>query len=147
MKQFQFDLLSVGKLLDDMEITVKFFPNYCILQDQSTKEVLAMACKSEGLYKLNSGSFNREYILRMNFSFLGVNNDAESCNWHSRLGHVSNEVVSHIPSISFSCNKADCEICHLAKQCRTSFQSSSIKTKRILQLIHVDLWGPYHLNV
>lgn len=34
----------------------------------------------------------------------------------------------------------------MAKQTRSSFPTSSIKTTSILELLHVDIWGPYKVK-
>lgn len=39
----------------------------------------------------------------------------------------------------------DCSICPLAKQTRNPFPLSSINTKAPFELIHVDIWGGYHV--
>ena len=36
-----------------------------------------------------------------------------------------------------------CTICPAARQTRKSFPSSTIKTTKPFQLIHIDVWGPY----
>ncbi|KAK9757487.1 hypothetical protein RND81_01G165500 [Saponaria officinalis] len=48
---FKQNLLSVGKLIEDANLTVHFFPSECIFQDHSGGVVLATAKKSGGLYK------------------------------------------------------------------------------------------------
>jgi len=52
---------------------------------------------------------------------------------HLRLGH----------SASFPCPQ--CPICPLAKQSHTPFPSSSSCASELFSLIHVDIWGPYHM--
>ena len=44
-------------------------------------------------------------------------------------------------------NKIDCicQVCPAARQTRFFFPHSSIKTIKPFQLLHVDLWGPYHV--
>ncbi|CAH9074985.1 unnamed protein product [Cuscuta europaea] len=37
-----------------------------------------------------------------------------------------------------------CEICHRAKHSRAPFPTSTNKTTRIFELVHCDVWGPYH---
>lgn len=64
--------------------------------------------------------------------------------WHSRLGHISNTKLSHIPTIKIKNNDQQvCEVCPLAKQQRLIFQKSKITSKSVFELIHIDLWGPY----
>lgn len=66
--------------------------------------------------------------------------------WHQRLGHLSfsklflfNNLlpVNVIPKAIFR------DVCPLAKQCRLSFPTSSIKTSGNFYKIHVNISGPY----
>lgn len=95
LNNFQFDLLSVGKLLDDLKVSVQLWPDYCVLQDQATGKTMEMAWKSNGLYRLNDASYYLQYLQKMNF-YLSSNVNKESCIWHRRLGHTTNETLSHI---------------------------------------------------
>lgn len=38
-----------------------------------------------------------------------------------------------------------CEVFPLAKQKRMPFQKSTTMTSHVFELIHIDLWGPYHV--
>ncbi|KAK4411317.1 Retrovirus-related Pol polyprotein from transposon RE2 [Sesamum angolense] len=74
-----------------------------------------------------------------------------SCNnlWHRRLGHPSVSVQKHIsvvPLVSISVSTENCTICPLAKQHRLPFPNSEIKTTQPFEMLHMDLWGPYHLS-
>ncbi|KAL0297014.1 UNVERIFIED_CONTAM: Retrovirus-related Pol polyprotein from transposon RE1 [Sesamum radiatum] len=73
---------------------------------------------------------------------------SSSCNnvlWHRRLGHPSMSVLKHTPIPNSSSTIADCMICPMAKQTRLPFATSSIQSKDVFELVHVDLWGPYKL--
>ena len=65
--------------------------------------------------------------------------------WHLRMGHLSVPMLQHLPVFdSHSCTiDSICQICPLAKQTRNVFPSSTTRSEKILQLIHVDTWGPY----
>lgn len=67
--------------------------------------------------------------------------------WHSRLGHINfnsmkklKDYVVGLPSLD--CPKCHCKTCHLAKTMRARFPPSPRITKKPLELIHMDLWGP-----
>lgn len=65
--------------------------------------------------------------------------------WHSRLGHPSSTVLSHISClkhVSFP-TLNDCDVCHLAKQNKMPFSDSISRSLTIFDLIHCDVWGPY----
>lgn len=52
-----------------MSVKVQFMPDYCILQDLETRETLAIAWKSNGLYKLNNASYDIYYLQKINWCF------------------------------------------------------------------------------
>ena len=67
--------------------------------------------------------------------------------WHLRLGHSSDYVLKHIPllkSLAKSCNK-DCPVCPIAKQCKLPFNDSNSYASTVFELLHLDVWGPYHM--
>ena len=66
--------------------------------------------------------------------------------WHSRLGHPSFSNLSLLNKIvsSEAFNNLDCcEVCHLSKQKRLPFPSSSHVSVQPFKLVHCDLWGPF----
>ena len=75
--------------------------------------------------------------------------------WHRRLGHESmkqiakissRELVRGIPNMKFVKDKV-CDACQLGKQIKTSFKpKNQISTTRLLQLIHLDLFGPIDIT-
>lgn len=49
--------------------------------------------------------------------------------------------------LPFECNMktlSNCDSCHLAKQSRFPFSDSTSTSNSLFDLVHVDLWGPYH---
>uniref|UniRef100_A0A2N9FZI4 Integrase catalytic domain-containing protein n=1 Tax=Fagus sylvatica TaxID=28930 RepID=A0A2N9FZI4_FAGSY len=69
--------------------------------------------------------------------------------WHHRLGHPSLsrlQLLSHVinnlavPSVSQHCN-----ICHLSKMKRLPFPTSVHVSISPFDLIHCDIWGPFHV--
>jgi hypothetical protein len=67
--------------------------------------------------------------------------------WHSRLGHSSHVIVSHIiqkhhlpiENGDFN-NKVICDSCQLGKITRLPFSASNIISSHPLELIHSDVW-------
>ncbi|XP_019228939.1 PREDICTED: uncharacterized protein LOC109210022 [Nicotiana attenuata] len=62
------------------------------------------------------------------------------------LGHASLKAMKHISSLQGKINTRQlesCSICPLAKQCRLPFPVSNSKSTAILELVHLDVWGPY----
>ena len=68
--------------------------------------------------------------------------------WHYRLGHPSYAKIHTLKddlNIShISETPSHCSICHLAKQRRFPFMSSNNLSNSPFQLIHIDVWGPFH---
>lgn len=66
--------------------------------------------------------------------------------WHYRLAHASNNctdvIHSQFPFINIT-KDSICDICHFAKQKKLPFPLSNSKAVTILDLIHIDIWGPF----
>lgn len=70
--------------------------------------------------------------------------------WHNRFCHINqrylvstsnNECVKGLPGVSLL--KEDCLVCKVAKAKRISFESlNSVRSKRPLELVHMDVCGP-----
>lgn len=69
--------------------------------------------------------------------------------WHMRLAHASGGAIRKLLGADIKDYKSvvnKCGICPLAKHTRLSFPSSSTsKTTAVFQLLHLDVWGPYHI--
>ncbi|XP_019231603.1 PREDICTED: uncharacterized protein LOC109212417 [Nicotiana attenuata] len=68
--------------------------------------------------------------------------------WHNRLGHVPFVKMKNIVSlpVTFSSKQPfSCTICPMARQERLYFPQKTNTTNKILELLHIDLWGPYHV--
>ncbi|XP_049372613.1 uncharacterized protein LOC125837561 [Solanum verrucosum] len=66
--------------------------------------------------------------------------------WHRRLGHGASHVLSKVFPVNSEIIKKvlnECTNCPSAKQTRTVFPISCIKSSQVFDLIHLDLWGPY----
>ncbi|KAL0404529.1 UNVERIFIED_CONTAM: hypothetical protein Sradi_2093700 [Sesamum radiatum] len=71
--------------------------------------------------------------------------DSDTLLWHKRLGHPSLKVLEHIPTVKNAVKNAkSCTMCPLAKQHRLPFPYSASSSSKPFDLIHVDIWGPYH---
>jgi hypothetical protein len=67
--------------------------------------------------------------------------------WHIRLGHMSEQTLHELCKRGLldehSINKLKfCEHCVFGKHKRVSFNTSTHKSKGILDYVHSDLWGP-----
>lgn len=66
--------------------------------------------------------------------------------WHQRLGHCPLSVINHISSLKSSSHSiSPCDVCQFSKQSRIPFPISTTCATNILELLHMDLWGPYKI--
>ncbi|XP_060195426.1 uncharacterized protein LOC132624703 [Lycium barbarum] len=128
-------------------------------KDHSMKSPQVFGKVKEGLYLLepnsprSSCSFNANVLLIPK----GRNSNLESVSnvvhvnaksdvklWHVRLGHLPFSAMKHLSFLHCdSVSDFICDICPKARQTRLSFPISSIKTKSMFEVIHIDTWGPY----
>ena len=71
--------------------------------------------------------------------------------WHNRLGHLSfkrlDSLKNQLLYDTSGFNKTiPCYICPLAKQRRLSFTSHNHMSQFPFDLVHCDIWGPYHVS-
>lgn len=69
--------------------------------------------------------------------------------WHQRMGHLPFVKMISIPHISckfFPKQSFTCPICPMARQQRLPFPERFTQSTSIFQLVHIDLWGPYHTS-
>ncbi|XP_040937729.1 uncharacterized protein [Gossypium hirsutum] len=70
--------------------------------------------------------------------------------WHARVDHVSISRLNNVSNLPCTVANSDsisqCPVCPLAKQPRLSFSISTSRVDTIFSLIHIDLWGPYHVS-
>ncbi|KAG8499730.1 hypothetical protein CXB51_006318 [Gossypium anomalum] len=67
--------------------------------------------------------------------------------WHMRLGHTSEKALQNLTKQGLlkganSYKLEFCEHCVLGKQTRVKFASAIHNTKKILNYVHSDVWGP-----
>ncbi|KAM0021620.1 putative RNA-directed DNA polymerase [Helianthus debilis subsp. tardiflorus] len=130
---FKYNLLSVSKLSKDLKCAVTFFPNFCVMQSLSSRELIGAGECSNGLYEMEIIKNERQAMM--------VNGST----WHKRLGHVSISKLSHLDfAKDLSLNsKHFCDSCNKAKFTRLPFAISTSKTNACFELVHCDVWGKY----
>ncbi|XP_070035124.1 uncharacterized protein [Nicotiana tomentosiformis] len=70
--------------------------------------------------------------------------------WHNRLGHVPFIKIWKISTIPANFPPKQpfiCSICPMARQAKLPFPERTTSSTKILELLHVDLWGPYHIPI
>lgn len=112
---FSCNLISIHKLTNDLNCTMTYHANYCVIQDQTTKRMIGSCDLHGGVYVLKKAIKGSSLAV--------VQRDTRL--WHARMGHPSTQVLqslSHMFRCSFNLNKVDCcDICHKSKQCRLPF--------------------------
>ena len=152
---FQYNLLSIHKLCQQLAGKVVFSSTDCTLQGPMLQEV-ALGKVVDGLYYVSQGNTdaatrNDKLVMQSgstgNFQqpvFHQTNSLSEEDTWHFRLGHLSFE---RMRKLCLPCNQKKhstiCSICPQAKLHRKPFPLSTSAASRIFELIHVDIWGAY----
>jgi histone deacetylase 1/2 len=117
------------------------YPNFCLFQDNLTKEIIGRGTKKGGLYHLEDMN---------NGSAINTTGLSNSCKnkvliWHERLGHPSFGYMKHLfPELFVNCGsyKFECETCIKAKSHRVSYPQNLTKCSSPFDLVHSDVWGP-----
>lgn len=143
---FAYNLLSIPKLIKNTNCKVFFSDKSCFLQDPNLMKATEIGSRKEGLYLLN-----KTPVHSLSPSLLHSNKvcNTMSCKrsilWHSRLGHPSVQSLKVLPFdiVNFPVTINDCDICHLAKDTKVPFPTSSTISGKLFDLVHVDIWGPY----
>lgn len=94
---------------------------------------------SYGLYYLKIGSPHFETVVHYSREFY-------TC--HNRFDHTSlnkTKFILNSLGLSFKFSNSHCSICHIFKQYKLPFLNVGTWTKAIFDLIHLDVWGRYHL--
>ncbi|GJW73842.1 ribonuclease H-like domain-containing protein [Tanacetum coccineum] len=94
---------------------------------------------------------NRCYFLNQDFNLknvLGIGEQCKGLYYYNDQGHPVDPVLNVLKD-SLSIDKKDnvfcCEICQRAKQTKEPFPLSDHTSKRLGDLVHLDLWGPYKI--
>ncbi|GMI81878.1 hypothetical protein HRI_001857100 [Hibiscus trionum] len=121
------NLLSVSKFTKDNNVSVEFFPNFCVVKDLITRQVMLRGSQNDGLYKIESSAIDAAdcalFVNNCHKSFLDsgqCSNSFVPCNlssgsnvlsstscfsavdvnvWHRRLGHPSADVMSKLSTL------------------------------------------------
>ena len=121
---------------------------YMVLRNCEEKWAFRAGCK-DSIYKAQA----HEITLGEKVTFMARSHDHRANLWHARLGHLSfgnmkrmvNEKM--VLGMDVSCERLNgeasvCEGCVMGRHPRKVFPESETKSKRCLELIHMDLCGP-----
>ncbi|MCH79609.1 retrovirus-related Pol polyprotein from transposon TNT 1-94 [Trifolium medium] len=152
---FTFNLISVSKLSDPSKYIVLFDGVYCYIQEKMSLKMIGSGELLNGLYYLKT-SFKTNPIIKPATTIQANTNHipthtTSNCSipsqaiWHFRFGHLSNKRLLNMkhdfPIVNID-HGSICDICHLAKHRKLSFNSSVNKATKCGELLHFDIWGP-----
>ncbi|GJY92036.1 retrovirus-related pol polyprotein from transposon TNT 1-94 [Tanacetum coccineum] len=135
-----FNLLSVGQICDNKCQVLFTEEGSEIIKDG---KIIGNEIRKNGLYVMKLGNKSQDKLCLATV----VDN---STLWHRRLGHAnmrliqslsSKELVRNLPKLKY--DKHFCDACKIRKQAHASHKAKNIvSTKRCLELLHMDLFGP-----
>lgn len=144
------NLVSISQFLKDNNVVIEFYATYCLVKDLSSRKVLLRGVLRQGLYQLDLRHISgRSPPVNGVFSCNVVSTSVVNNNhmlWHNRLGHPSLVTLTHVlRSLNVSVGNGPvefCESCRMGKMHQKHFPSVTHSTTRVLELVHMDLWGP-----
>ena len=146
---FQYNLLSVSRLVNQFTATLTFTPTSCVLQAPTIQKKLLLGKEHKGLYLLHKVSTAQQacvakYSADNKMTSIACLSKFEL--WHQRLGHLPFDQLKNVALPFCIDNKHGvCQVCPMAKLHRQPFPLSINKSKYCFELLHIDIWGhcPY----
>ena len=127
-----FNLISISKLIHDLNCSITFSHSSVTLQDRSMGRTIGIGHESQGLYHLSSAP-----------SSTVCTSTDEPLLIHRRLGHPNISKLRKMVSRFSSLSSLECESCQLGKHTRVLFPKRlESRTKSPFELVHTDVWGP-----
>ena len=139
------NLISISQLCDNQMIA-EFHRTGCNILDEETRELLFVGHRIKNIYIVDLDEVRNS---RMCLMAQYEENDAEL--WHRRLGHLNLKNIRTLESLGLVRGLPSqledtpdiCETCIKSKHVKSSFdKKKEISTKRPLELLHMDLFGP-----
>lgn len=134
------NLVSVHKFTRDNHAFVEYHPDFFVVKDQATEQVLLRGSCRDGLYPFpSSASTTSKHVMHAA--------KPSSTQWHSRLGHPSLQIVKRVVTnnalpCSSEVSESICDACQQAKSHQLPYSLSLSRSNKPLELIHSDVWGP-----
>ncbi|MCH79834.1 peptide transporter PTR2 [Trifolium medium] len=143
MPHFSFNLISVSRVSQDLGCVFAFTDTLCFIQN-SMQKMIGSGRMINGLYYLEGTQSQVEIQTGKQCNSLAI---PKTALWHFRLGHTSHKRLELLQKLyqNIEVNKVDfcCDICHLAKQRKLSYELSNSRASSCLELLHMDIWGPF----
>ena len=123
----------MSKLTRTSNCSISFFPDYCLIQDLLTKQIIGRGRESGGLYIL-------ETEVPRSVAGSGVVTLIES---HCHLGYPSLSLLKKLYPQFSSLSSLNCESCQYAKLHRVHLSPRvNNRASAPFELVHSDVWGP-----
>ncbi|GMI71298.1 hypothetical protein HRI_000799100 [Hibiscus trionum] len=130
------NLLSVSKFATDNAVFFEFHPNYSVIKDELTGNVLLQGSRRNGLYEFTSSLPPPSPSV----SLTTTSNDYWL--WHNRMGHPTVDVINLALNKRLVVNKLDlCHACQLGKHHTLPYRDFTTVYSTPFQLVEIDLWG------
>lgn len=145
----------MDKFVKDNNCILNSQTNGCFVEEiQKKKKVWLLGKPRFGLYvhEENSSTTNTDAkaLTNTQTSTANSNHVANKAKlWHLRLHLPMSKLQILFPEINARAVKTQiiCTICPLGKQTRVVYPQSCSKTSKPLELLHIDVWGPFcHLT-
>jgi transposase InsO family protein len=136
------NLISIGQMVDN-NWDVHLSRNGCLVQDQVSGKVIARGPKVGRLFLL-------QFTIPRALSLASVIVDNKIADWHKRLGHPNNVILSNLMKRGFLGHKDkgsthslsfDCSTCKLGKRKTLPFPAFGSRANTCFEIIHSDVWG------
>jgi len=132
----------------DNNCDVYFSKHICIVQNQTSRQLIAKGPKHRHLFFLRfhvPRTLVPSSILSLFCTAPKVSNEV----WHKRLGHLNLRILSHLLKFglinnklhSFSSMFLDCVKCKLGKSKVLPFPSKGSRATNLFEIVHSDVWG------
>ena len=126
-----FNIISISKLIHDLNYSTTFSHSFVTLQDRSTGRMIGIGHESQDLYHLSSTLSSTVYT-----------SIDDPLLVHCRLRHSNFSKHWKTVSCFSSLSSLECESCQLGKHTRVSFPKRlESRTKSLFELVHTDVWG------
>lgn len=139
---FHFNLISVNKLVKDLQCLLVFSDNNCFIQEPLKKEHLLLGKAHNSLYYVQDDKNPRtKQSLPASLSAQQqIKDGAHAAKlWHIRIGHLPfNKLGFLFPELQKHMFEKDfmCTVCPIAKKTRNVFHKSSIKSVETSTFTH-----------
>jgi hypothetical protein len=145
MPLFHFNLISISKVANDLDCKFVFTDGVCLIQNNLQK-MIGSGRLVDGLYYLE-GTCTPQLQNGKVCNSLAI---PKSALWHFRLGHTSQSRLDQMnklyPEIVLNKDEFCCDVCHLAKQKKLSYELSTSRASKCFELLHMDIWGPFSVS-